>query len=216
MSPAMKGTPCPTPRKRRFSTLKEAEKEANLANFIYEDMLYPYKCRPCGGVHLSSKQKSTQGDSLKLIDLLKMDHYAFNRFVRKEAQGNVSKEEAILLRSNELVKDWVDSLGILRLDLQSELSELSGKNSQEVKNRRKKVNSLDFKVGQRIIEAKGIIRRKITEGYIGVHESYYLGFEAKIEAGNNAIHRLINNNRPEFTRILMEEFHKVGLKYCND
>ncbi len=137
------------------------------------------------------------------------DDDTFNGFVADDAHGRVAPDLAAGLRDPVNRFRWHRALRVILANINAQLAERKGQDDLETATWRGRVIRWQSVVLERKAEASRLIRES------RIAQSRDVSLQAKRdrgEAGNAAVHRLIEAHRDEFDRLLAEELLRAGLE----
>lgn len=208
----MADQPCPTPAKTRFAT----ESAALHAAAYYSKILRTYEC-PCGWYHLTSKPAAARPIDAPLVteDVVALPDHEFVILAGCEARGQATPEQAAALRNSLNIDRWIEALKHIEVDIQQQLAARKGDYSVLAADWRRRTLAFQRSLHQRRAEAKELHERAriaANAERTRLRSMGTTGPEARAEAGERAIQRLIDAHHAEFGRLLMEEFEVAGLE----
>lgn len=217
--------PCPHPTKTRYATRATADNAANRVSFQAGVALRPYEC-PCTWWHLTKSAAeilpdpadASTADVQRLASLPDID---FREIVATDARGEGNPVDRAALRNRINLTRWKKHLGQLNQDLEQQLAERRGDKSLTTHDWRKRAFGYRAAIALRASEC----RRLKAEAHADMTRNQ--GFrkhdieiamaagatiqELRRQAGDIAIHRLIEAHSPEFNGYLAETYADLGL-----
>lgn len=202
---------CPTPTKIRYTSRRDAKREAAEQSQKSGLDLRFYDC-VCGFYHLTKSAKTqSAGEPPEIIGIphvLALNDIEFATLIRFEVQGKLTAAECAIIRHPEIASRWLTALGWIRDEAEADLRRINEmmKSPANAGRRDAKIRFLE-QIERRQQEAKQLVRELNIER----PKAPNLRSQQRRTAGDRALEALANRHRHEFADIFRREADIIGL-----